>query len=173
MSNECCICFESKPIHKCLYKDSVKHIPCTCNVYAHSTCLKKADTIKCIICKKKYKLEWREKKINFDFIKKNNNCYDSCFIPLLKGIIAAIGFCFLLYITVIVCGYLCNILVCAFYKGEHKCRILTPDQPILYVFGALTAPFLFCFINCCLIFVKCCFLNYTGNPRILPVFNEI
>lgn len=181
MSNECCICFESKPINKCFYKDYVTHIPCTCNVYTHSMCLKKADTIKCIICKKKYKVEWREKNINFDFIKnkfkyfikKNNECYNNCFIPLLKGIFAAICFLFIIFVSVLISGYTCNILYCAFYTGEYKCTLISPDQPILYIFGVVTAPFLFCFINCCLIFVKYCYFDYIDGNRILPIFNEI
>ena len=51
----CIICLESKPLYFCFKKDTIKHIPCTCNAYTHEYCFfKLKDKEKCFICKNKY-----------------------------------------------------------------------------------------------------------------------
>lgn len=180
---ECCICFESKPIKKCCYSDHVKHIPCTCNMYTHYTCLKKADTISCIICKKKYKVKWdnnsldlftKIKKIkDFNIKKYRENYTFRNFCHLIKALFSCICFFFIFFSVVLMSGYLCNIIYCAFNRGNKSCTLVKPDQPILYIFGVVTAPFFLCCFNFFLMCVKSCFFNYNTVPRILPLLNNI
>ena len=98
---ECCICFESEPINNCCYKDHIRHIPCTCNVYTHYSCLKKADTVNCIICKKKYKIKWQKnncelfsqiKKINKFEFNSDGNFFKRKIVPILYALFTTLIF---------------------------------------------------------------------------------
>ena len=61
--NRCCICLEEDSIITCFHKDKIKHIPCNCNVYAHTYCLNKTDKLNCLICKKEYQITKTKKEI--------------------------------------------------------------------------------------------------------------
>ena len=70
-TEHCCICLEQNDIVSCCFRDKIRHIPCSCNMYCHKYCFEKTDTKYCMICKQKYKLSWGENPEN----PKKPNCF--------------------------------------------------------------------------------------------------
>ena len=77
-TEHCCICLEENDIKSCCFKDKIRHIPCSCNMYCHKYCFNQTNGTHCIVCKEKYVLSWGEDP--------NNPKKSNCFIKMKKMI---------------------------------------------------------------------------------------
>lgn len=164
--NRCCICLEEDSIITCFYKDKIKHIPCNCNVYAHTYCLNKTDKLNCLICKKEYQITKTKKEIccdkckyivdkSFTKIKQSWSCIfynivtNMSLFSNFKCKCLSFTIYYLLYIITIsiICwflllagGYFVNLFCCIFDAcpvDQLQGCFFHPFNPLLYISGIL------------------------------------
>lgn len=174
--NRCCICLEEDSIITCFHKDKIKHIPCNCNVYAHTYCLNKADKLNCLICKKEYKISITKSEICQDKCKKSlkysfeniKNFWSLIFYKLVKNlsylanykckcllhciyyILYTFIFILIFWIFLLIGGYFINLFCCVFNtcpKDQLSGCFFHPLNPLLYIAGLVgIIIFYFCWI---------------------------
>ena len=197
ISTTCCICLSDKNIQKCLYKDKITHIPCTCNYYMHKSCYNKTDKINCIICKSQYKYTWGSypghilelkgcyKIINFPYLKsiktqyeacnfyckKKNSCCWNIFIDVCFGFTMFLKLSLIFFLTTYTLGYFSNFLWALFFCDINNSGcFIEPHNGLIIVLGIGT-------FAGCLPCIGICFWHFENNritsssSRIAPIEN--
>ena len=199
LNPSCCICLSNEPIKDCCYKDTIRHLPCSCNMYVHESCFFKTDITKCIICKNRYEYTWGnhpthkkklncfKKILNYPYLNSIKKQYKACeyyckikrcccwniFIDFLFMISLFFKFTLMFFVCVYIFGYFMNFIWALLFCDISKTGcFIEPNNGLIILIGIGSIVLCMpCFGLCFCLYETHFKHHFPARRRVMPIQN--